>query len=359
MRGREAAPDELGVCVVGAGFWANEMHLPAFARIPGARVTRVVAASESSARETAERWGVGAWSTDVESAVADPSVDVVDVVAPPDVHRDTVVAAAAASRHAICIKPLGRTVAEAEEMLEAVRAAGTRLFYAENVPFIPAVQETKRQVDAGQIGEVFRVKAAEGIGRPPADWFFDPARSGGGAILDMAVHSLEFCRFFAGAPVASVYADAGTFVWGDRTPAEDTAVLTLRFGNGVIGQCEDSWSLAGAMDSRFEVFGTEGRILIDNLHRQPIQVVSETGSAVGPAGWSYPLPVPGLLADGHLDMLAHFLDCIRTGEPSRSEGEVGRDVLRVVEAATRSVASGARENVTATAGETSKENESA
>jgi hypothetical protein len=50
--------------------------------------------------------------------------------------------------------------------------------------------------------------------------------------------------------VRSVYADADTFVWSGRTSAEDTGVLTLRFDNGVIGQCEDSWSLVGAMDSR-------------------------------------------------------------------------------------------------------------
>jgi predicted dehydrogenase len=335
----------LGVCLVGAGFWAGNMHAPAFARIPDARVVRVVAASERSARALAERWDVPTWGTDLAAAVADPEVDVVDVVAPPDVHLDAVRLAARAGKHAICIKPLGRSVAEAEQMLAEVEAAGTRLFYAENVPFIPAVQEAKRLVDAGHIGRVFRVKANEGIGRPHSPWFFDVARSGGGAILDMAVHSLEFCRFFAGAPIDSVYADADTFVWGQETTAEDTAVLTLRFANGVLGQCEDSWSLVGAMDSRFEVFGTEGRILIDNLHRQPIQVVSATGSDAAPAGWSYPLPVPGLLADGHLDMLAHFVDRIQSGEPSHSEGEVGLAVLRVVEAATRSVRSGARERV--------------
>jgi predicted dehydrogenase len=99
------------------------------------------------------------------------------------------------------------------------------------------------------------------------------------------------------------------------------------------------------MDSRFEVFGTHGRILIDNLHRQPIQVVSSTGSSLGPAGWSYPLPIPGLIADGHLAMLTHFIDCIRTGAPSRSEGSVGFRVLEVVDAAMRSVATGKREPI--------------
>jgi predicted dehydrogenase len=328
----------LGVCVVGAGFWASQMHLPAFDRIPDARVVRIVAATEASARALAERHGVPRWGTDLAEALADPEVDIIDVVAPPDVHRDAVVAAAAAGKHAICIKPLGRTVAEGEEMLTAVASAGTRLFYAENVPFIPAVQEAKRLVDAGHIGRVFRVKANEGIGHPHSAWFLDPERSGGGAILDMAVHSLEFCRFFAESPVASIYADGGTFLWADETDAEDTAVLTVRFENGVLGQCEDSWSLVGAMDSRFEVFGTGGRILIDNLHRQPIQVVNEEG-------WSYPMPIAGMVADGHLDMLTHFVECITTGAPSRSEGQVGLDVLRVVAAATTSMTSGRREQV--------------
>jgi predicted dehydrogenase len=332
----------VGICVVGAGFWATNMHLPAFALIPGARVVSVVAATEGSARRAAERFGAERWSTDLAAAIAAPDVDVVDIVAPPFLHAEAVRLAARAGKDAICIKPLGRSVAEAEEMLAEVERAGTRLFYAENVPFIPAVQEAKRLVDAGHIGEVFRVKASEGIGRPHSDWFFDPKLSGGGAVLDMAVHSIEFCRFFASADVATVSAETGTFVWGDRTRAEDTAVLTLRFANGIIGQCEDSWSLTAAMDSRFEIIGTGGRIMIDNLYRQPLQVVSDAGSSIAPEGWSYPLPIPGLVADGHLDMLTHFLEARAAGAASRSDGSVGHDVLRVVEAALESATSGAR-----------------
>jgi predicted dehydrogenase len=341
----------VGVCVVGAGFWATSMHLPAFALIPDARVVSVVAATEASARKAAERFAIERWSTDLSAAIADPDVDIVDIVAPPFLHAEAVRLAARAGKDAICIKPLGRSVAEAEEMLAEAERAGTRLFYAENVPFIPAVQEAKRLVDAGHIGQVFRVKASEGIGHPHSDWFFDTARSGGGAVLDMAVHSIEFCRFFADSSVATVSAETGTFVWGERTTAEDTAVLTLRFNNGVIGLCEDSWSLAAAMDSRFEIIGTSGRILIDNLYRQPIQVVSSSGSAAAPAGWSYPMPIAGLVADGHLAMLTHFLDARRTGAVSRSEGRVGLDVLRVVEAALVSADRGVRtavENIQAT-----------
>lgn len=326
----------IGVSIVGAGFWAEQMHLPTFARIPGVEVVSVVAATQETARRVAKEFGIPSWTTNLRDAITDARVDVVDIVAPNDVHAPAVIAAAGAGKHAICIKPLGRSTVEADEMLEAVARAGTRLFYAENVPFIPAVQEARRQITAGRIGRVFRVKACEGISGPHADWFLDPERSGGGAIIDMAVHSLAFCEAMAGASVESVFAETDTFVWRDRTTAEDTAVLTLRFANGVIGQCEDSWSLAGAMDSRFEVFGTEGRILIDNLHRQPIQMVRADRADGATPEWSFPLPIPGYVADGHEAMLTDFIDRIRTGEPTALEGGYGRHMIAVVEAAVRS-----------------------
>jgi predicted dehydrogenase len=334
----------MGVCVVGAGFWAEQMHLPAFAEIDEATVVALVGPDRERTEEVAKRFGVPKVYGDVSEALADDDVQVLDIVAPNDVHAPAVIAAARASRDSICIKPLGRDLAEATSMLEAVKAAGTRLLYAENVPFIPAVQEAKRIVGEGSLGSVFRVKACEGIPGPHTKWAFDRRRSGGGALIDMAVHSIEFCRCFVDADVQYVFAEGGTFKWAEKTEAEDTVVLTLRFADGSIGQCEDSWSLAGAMDSRFEVFGTNGRILIDNLHRQPVQVVTAQGTG---GLWSYPMPLPGMIADGHLAMLRHFITCLRTGAPCASEGERGWEVLAVVDAALRSMSSGRRETVVA------------
>jgi predicted dehydrogenase len=334
---------ELGVAVVGCGFWANEMHLPALARIPGVRVVGVASASAESAKRTAERFGVERWTTDHRELLADGDVDAIDILTPNHLHRSMAIDAAKAGKHAICIKPMALSVAEADEMIAAAKRHGTRLLYAENVPFIPSVERARQLVDDGAVGEVFRVKACEGIGGPHADWLLDPARSGGGALLDMAVHSISFCRYLAGDEVATVYAEAGTFVHAGRITAEDTVALTLRFAGGAIGQCEDSWSLVGAMDSRFEVYGTTGRILIDNLHRQPLQVMSAPGG--GDGGWSYPLPIAGDIADGHLAMLTHFVECLRSGTPSRSEAQEGRAILAIAEAAQRSMRSGRKEEV--------------
>lgn len=337
------------VALVGAGFWATQMHLPAFAKIANARVVAVAARTDESARAAATEFRLDRWTTDYRTLLEADDIDVIDVVAPNFLHAPVAVEAAEAGKHVICIKPLALTLEEADAMIDAAQRNGTRLLYAENVPFIPAVQRMKEIVDEGAVGEVFRVKACEGISGPHAPWFFDTTMSGGGAMIDMAVHSIAFCRLFADAEVESVYAETGTFVHAEQTDAEDTCVITLRFANGVIGQCEDSWSLTGAMDSRFEVYGTGGRILVDNLHRQPLQVVSETGygyfegSRASGRGWTFPLPIPGDVADGHLEMLSHFVDAIVSDERSLSEAEEGRAALAVVEAATRSASSGRRE----------------
>jgi len=331
--------------VVGAGFWATEMHMPALQSLSGVQLVAVASSSGISARSAADRFGIPRSADDYMELLDDPDIDVIDIVAPNDVHAPVAIAAVERGKHVICIKPLALSVVEADQMIAAASNAGVRLFYAENVPFIPAVRRAREVVDAGGVGEVFRVKACEGIGRPHASWFLDPARSGGGATIDMAVHSIAFCRFMTGSEVETVFAEVGTFVHKDA-PVEDTVVMTLRFRNNVIGQCEDSWSLAAAMDSRFEVFGTKGRILIDNLHRQPIQVASDVGYphiAGDGRGWTFPLPISGDIADGHRAMLGHFIDCLRSGRKSESEAADGRVVLSVVEAALRSARSGQRE----------------
>jgi predicted dehydrogenase len=342
---------QLGIGLVGCGFWANEMHIPAIQRILGVKVVGVASRTRESAEATARRFEIDFWTTDHHELFSRPDVDLVDILTPNNLHAPLAIEAAERGKHVICIKPLSTTIRDADAILSAAARAGTEVYYAENVPFIPSLMKAKEIVMEGGIGDVIRVKACEGIGGPHAAWFFDHREAGGGAIMDMAVHGIAFCRWMAGSEVRSVHAEAGTFVHRQKTTEEDTAVLTMRLENGVIGQTEDSWSLAGAMDSRFEVFGTKGRILVDNLHRQPIQVQSETGygheggTRESGRGWTFPLPLAADINDGQLAMLEHFVRCAQGAESCRSTGTDGRTILAVVEAAYRSIGSGRAERV--------------
>src|SRR5258708_21326796 len=130
---------KIGICLVGPGFWAKEMHLPAFSTIPGVEVVSIVGRTEDAARALAQRFNIQRWSTEYREAFKSDDVDIVDILAPNYLHAPIAIAAAEAGKHVICIKPLATTLDEADQIIAATEKAGTRLFYAENVPFIPAV----------------------------------------------------------------------------------------------------------------------------------------------------------------------------------------------------------------------------
>ncbi len=338
----------IGIGLIGCGFWGMHMHLPALTAAPEARVVAVASRSGERAAAAAAQFGVPHWFTDYRALLNDPEVDVVDLCTPNGLHAEMAIAAARAGKHVICIKPLATSLAEADAMLDAARAAGTHLFYAENGLFIPALESAKKIIAEGALGTVFRARAAEGIPGPNAPWFHDHAMAGGGVVLDMAVHSLAFLRHIAGAEAARVYAELGTFVHRDLKD-EDTAILTVRFDNDVIGHAEDSWSTVGEMDSRFEIYGTKGRILVDMLHSSHLRVYSQAGYTYwgertdASKGWTYPLPLSEPLMFGTADMFAHFFRCLRDGELCRSSGADGRAIMGMVDAAYRSARSGRAE----------------
>jgi predicted dehydrogenase len=326
----------LRIGIVGAGFWAKMIHIPTFQFISGYEVVGLTSRSLEKARITAREFGIRKVYSDYHELIRDPEVDVVDICAPNFLHADVAVETLAQGKDVICIKPLATSLLEAQRMVSEAERRGRKILYAENVPFIPALTRLKTMIDEDVYGRIFRVKACEGIGQLHADWFKDPSLSGGGCIVDMAVHGLSFLQWMAGkSKPVRVVAEAGTFVHPQEV--EDTSVILVRFANGMIGQTEDSWSLVGGFDSRFEIFGTKGHALVDLLYAHPIR--SALGQATeGGANAVHFHPVEDhFVKDGHLAMMNHFLACLESDLPCRSSGEDGLRIMELVDAAYRSV----------------------
>jgi predicted dehydrogenase len=322
--------------IVGAGFWAKMIHLPAFRSIPGYQVIGLTSGSVEKARIVAQQFGIRKVYPNYHELIQDAEIDVVDICAPNSLHAEVTLQSLVNNKDVICIKPLATRLQDARRMVSEAQKRGRKILYAENVPFIPALTRLKAMIDEGVYGQIFRVKACEGIGQLHADWFKDPSRSGGGCIIDMAVHGLSFLQWMAGqSKPVRVVAEAGTFVHPQEV--EDTSVILVRFDNGMIGQTEDSWSLVGGFDSRFEVFGTRGHAMIDLLYAHPIR--SALGQAhEGGANALHFHPVDDhFVKDGHLSMMKHFLACLDNGAPCRSTGEDGLRVMELVDAAYRSL----------------------
>jgi predicted dehydrogenase len=350
---------EVGVGIVGSGF-VSTLHAEAMRRVPGAVLRGVTSPTPGHAESFAQAHGVPRWYTDYRALLDDPHVDVVCIGAPNHLHRDVAVAAAGSGKHVICEKPLARTLAEAEEMVSACRAAGVLLLYAEELCFAPKYVRAKQLVDEGALGRVFHVLHSEQHDGPHSDWFWDVRRSGGGVLMDMGCHAIELCRWMYDKPaVVSVSATLGTYMHGDRTDGDDHAVGILTFAGGGIGVVEVSWAKRGGMDDHVELIGDGGVSYVDLVRGTALPTFSASGygyaAEKAPSqGWSYPM-FDETWNYGYVAEMRHFVECVREQAEPRETGEDGLEVLRILYSMYRAAAIGRTSAVTVTDSERDQE----
>jgi predicted dehydrogenase len=188
-------------------------------------------------------------------------VDAVYIASPPAAHAAQVKACARAGKHVLCEKPLGRTVAEAEEIIQACTEAGIRLGTAFMMRFHAQHQAASHLVADGKLGKPVFARAQLSCWYPPRDgaWRQDPELAGGGSLMDMGGHCIDLLELFFGS-VATVSCFTGSTVHGYAS--EDSAVVALRFENGALGVVDAFFCIPDeASQNRLELYGSLGSIL--------------------------------------------------------------------------------------------------
>jgi predicted dehydrogenase len=120
------------IALLGAGLIGMFYTMALTAKRGRDKILVVCGANEEETRALAGKWGIPRWTTSIENAVVDPCIDVVVIGLPNNLHRDAALLAAGAGKAVLCTKPLGRTAAEAKEMLDAVEQAGVFHGYLKN-----------------------------------------------------------------------------------------------------------------------------------------------------------------------------------------------------------------------------------
>jgi predicted dehydrogenase len=338
--------DEIGVGLVGAGL-IGDQHALAFQRVKGARVLAVADPDTARARKLAKTYGLDAAYDDFRHILERDDVDMICVGAPNHVHRDIAVAAAEAGKHIVCEKPLARTMAEADVMLEAADIAGVKLMYAELICFAPRYVRAKELMDEGAFGRVFQIRHGETHYGPHSDWFWRGELAGGGVMMDMGCHSVEVIRWlYDKPPIESVTAELGTFVHGERTDVEDHALVTIRFAGNRIGVVEGSWAKPGGMDDRLDIQGSHGTCHGDMMQQSSLFAYSDVGYGYSvekgsSLGYSYAI-AEEYYNYGMPQEMQHFTDCVLHDREPMETGVDGRVSLEVIYAAYRSAATGTR-----------------
>jgi len=339
--------DKVRVGLLGSGFVAD-IHAAAFAMVPDADVVAVASPTPGKAKAFAEQRGIPNAFEDYRELLAIDEIDLVTLGIPNDLHAQATIDAAAAGKHVVCEKPLCRTLAEADRMIAACKDAGVLLMYAEELCFAPKYLRAKQLVDEGALGEAFLVKQSEEHFGPHMPWFWDVEKSGGGVLLDMGCHSVEFARWvFGKPPVKSVFASLGTHVHADKTRGEDHSLCIVEYEGGRTGLAENSWAKQGGVDDQCEIYGSGGFTRADLLRGSGLLTYSESGygyaveKAAATTGYTFTM-FEEVWNYGFPQEMAHFVRCVRGEQQPVETGEDGREVLKILCAAYESAGTGRR-----------------
>jgi predicted dehydrogenase len=309
------------------------------------RVQVVYSRSPERGAAFRERWGIPESTTDLQAAIEHPETDVVVVALPNHLHEEAVTAVAKAGKAVLCTKPLARTAAEAQRMLEAVERAGVFAGYLEDLVYTPKTLKAVRSVQAGAIGDVTWVRSRETHPGPHSAWFWDGRLTGGGAIIDLGCHCIEIARSFVGKGNRPVEVMCHTDTLVHPIADEDNAIALIRFESGAIGQFEVSWTFRGGMDLRDEVAGTHGTIWLNHFLRTGFEMFTAGGEggyvaekAETTAGWLF--PVGDEVAElGYVDMFSDMFGALEAGAAPRETFYDGYVVNAIMDACYRSAKS--------------------
>src|SRR6185369_8259309 len=225
----------LEAAIVGLGRWGQNYVNSVQGASTRVRFTRAVVRTPDKSREFADKHGLRL-STDYAELLADPAIRIIVLATPNSQHPDQIVAAAQAGKAVMCEKPLALTRADAERAVRACKEAGVLLGVGQDKRYWPSIQEMKRVVDSGVLGEVLHVEGhfsnENASNKLHHGWRENPAESPGGSITATGIHVLDAFINLIG-PLRRV--SAQHILKRPPPESQDTLSLTFEFANRVSG----------------------------------------------------------------------------------------------------------------------------
>lgn len=238
--------------------------------VPRPRLVCVCETDSARLKDAQFRFGWERGTDDWRALIADPEIDLIDNVAPNNVHVEPMIAAAKAGKHLYCEKPLAPTAEQTFEMWKAADQAGVIHMCAFNYRFFPALQLARRMIQSGDLGEIYHYRSnfllsSSLFAVRKKTWRDDPKAAGAGALGDLGSHHIDVSRFLLDAnPVRAIGLTRiaiGEAEGKARIGTDDMFAALLEYGNGAVGVLEASRVAGGNLvTSRIEIDGSKGSI---------------------------------------------------------------------------------------------------
>ena len=268
---------KLNIGIIGAGR-IGKVHAETLAfRIPEAKIVAIADINREAAQALAAHCNIPKVTVSSDDIIADPQIEAVLICSATNTHAELIVQAAKAGKHIFCEKPIAYTLKQIDHALAAVKTAGVQLQIGFNRRFDANFARVRLAVAKGEIGTPNLMHI---ISRDPAPPPVSYVKVSGGIFMDMTIHDFDMARFLIGDEVEEVYTAGGVMVDPEIGKAGDldTALIVMRFRNGVIGTIDNSRKAVYGYDQRVEILGSEGKIETGNCY--PNQATVSSGKSV-------------------------------------------------------------------------------
>ncbi|MFP4171337.1 MAG: Gfo/Idh/MocA family protein [Candidatus Hydrogenedentota bacterium] len=375
---------KLNIGMIGCGFMGR-VHSNAYRRVPNffdveyePVLKAICDQNEERLKKFADTWGYESTETDWRKLVERDDIDAVEICVPNFLHNEIAIAAAEQGKMVITEKPLARTGAEGEPMVEAVEKAGVHNTVTYNYRRIPAVSLAKQLIDEGKLGKIFHYRAnflqdwtiSPDVPQGGKDvWRLDVNAAGSGVLGDLLAHCIDTAIWLNGS-ISNLSGMTETFVkerqhteTGKVEPVgiDDACTFMCRFQNGSLGLFESTRYARGHKALyTFEINGEHASIRWDLHNLQWLEWFDHTVEG-RQRGWSsihvtdpgdHPYMdrywVPGLIIGFEHSFVHHaadFLQAVAKGEPCHPTFRDALETQKVCDSVQKSAKSGAWEKV--------------
>jgi predicted dehydrogenase len=284
----------------------------------------------------------------VDDLLGDDDIEAVYIGSPVFVHHDQVTKAADAGKHVLCEKPLGLSADETRRLIEHCERKGVTLQVGFMMRYHGFHIEAKRMVESGALGQPVMGRGQLTCWYPPMEgaWRLDLSKAGGGALMDMAIHTVDILRYLFG-EVESVVSFNGTMTHGYAV--EDSGVVLLHFANGAYGVCDSFFNIPDeAAKGVLEVYGTTGSLMAEGTISQVAggkMVAYLRGEDKGYDAQQertgiQPVDVKAEMKNMYLAEVEDFMDAIERKRTPMNSGEEALKNFLVIQAAYESQKTG-------------------
>jgi predicted dehydrogenase len=377
----------LRIGLIGCGFMGRT-HSNAYNRITNffpeldyqPKLQAVCSRNADKVRSFAEQWGYASTETDWKALIARDDIDAIDICSPNDTHAEIAIAAAAKGKMILCEKPLSRTLAEGQKMVDAIEKAGVANTVWYNYRRVPAVTLAKQIIDSGKLGKIFHYRAnflqdwtispelpqgGEGL------WRLDVAAAGSGVTGDLLAHCIDTAMWLNGG-ITDVSAVTETFIKErvhqasgkvQKVGIDDACIFHCHFQNGSLGLFESTRYARGHKALyTLEINGEHASIRWDLHDMNRLEYFDHRDDSIV-RGWRSVLVtdgdqpymkrwwVPGLIIGyehSFIHQAADFLKSLETGDACHPTFRDALETQKVCEAVIESGASRSWKNTNVT-----------